>query len=450
MTSSGTRSRNAARPATMSRPWRSATRRPAQPTHLPSTACSPSCRGLGRGSTGPTTSHPTCPGSSRRSRRPKRQTRRPRPSWMPTRCRTGSWAAGSDGSPGAISASRSNGATIGRAPTSATTSSAPTPGPFETTSPFSTRCRPASTSARTGRRPRAVASTVRRAMTTSTTRSWASTSLSATGRRSGPTTSPPHGSPTSRTSRSTRQSGRSIATCSRGSRPVRRRRYAIHTASGSARSSGAMPSGGRSLGDRVRRPCWRSRTHPCPTPPTASTARCGRRRSWPARSPRRDARSAIEASLSHIPPRSRLAECLRDVLDIEARGADWDEAIEAIQRRYGHYSWVHTINNAALIAAGLLWGRGDYAATVGLTVSGGWDTDSNGATAGSVAGVLLGASSLPGHFVEPLHDRVRSALFGFDDSRISDLAARTTRIALHGLSDGVAGGALVGVDPAVG
>ena len=128
----------------------------------------------------------------------------------------------------------------------------------------------------------------------------------------------------------------------------------------------------------------------------------------------------------------------------------WDEAIEAIQRRYGHYSWVHTINNAALIAAGLLWGRGDYAATVGLTVSGGWDTDSNGATAGSVAGVLLGASSLPGHFVEPLDDRVRSALFGFDDSRISDLAARTTRIALHGLSDGVAAGALVGVDQAVG
>ena len=163
-----------------------------------------------------------------------------------------------------------------------------------------------------------------------------------------------------------------------------------------------------------------------------------------------DARSAIEASLAHIPPRSRLAAALRDVLDIEGRGAEWDEAIDAIQRRYGHYSWVHTINNAALIAAGLLWGRGDYAATVGLTVSGGWDTDSNGATAGSVAGVLLGASVLPAHFVEPLNDRVRSALFGFDDSRISDLAARTTRIALHGLSGGVAAGALVGLDAAGG
>ena len=148
-----------------------------------------------------------------------------------------------------------------------------------------------------------------------------------------------------------------------------------------------------------------------------------------------DARAAISSSLAHIPPRSRLAEAIRAVLDLEASGATWDEAIAAIQAGYGHYSWVHTINNAAIIAAGLLWGRDDFAAVVGLTVSGGWDTDSNGATAGSVAGVLLGASALPAHLVGPLKDRVRSALFGFDDSRISDLAARTTRLAMGGLDE---------------
>ena len=78
----------------------------------------------------------------------------------------------------------------------------------------------------------------------------------------------------------------------------------------------------------------------------------------------------------------------------------WEQALERIQGRYGHYSWVHTINNAAAVSAGLLWGDGDYTATVGLTVQAGWDTDSNGATAGSVAGVLLGAAALPGHFIK--------------------------------------------------
>jgi ADP-ribosylglycohydrolase len=163
-----------------------------------------------------------------------------------------------------------------------------------------------------------------------------------------------------------------------------------------------------------------------------------------------DARSAIVTSLAHIPSGSRLAECLRHVLDMEAEGTTWDDAIETIQATYGLYSWVHTINNAAIIAAGLLWGRGDYSATIGLTVSGGWDTDSNGATAGSVAGVMLGASALPGHFVGPLKDRVRSALFGFDNSRISDLAARTTRLAVDGLlSSDIAATSLTGDDAVV-
>lgn len=138
---------------------------------------------------------------------------------------------------------------------------------------------------------------------------------------------------------------------------------------------------------------------------------------------------AFDRSLQYVPPRSRLAEALHDVRAIHRSGATWDDAVAQIQDRYGHYSWVHTINNAAIIAAGLLWGDGDFSATVGLTVAGGWDTDSNGATAGSVAGVVLGAPSLPEHFIAPLQDRTRSALFGFDNSRISDLAARTVALA---------------------
>lgn len=137
---------------------------------------------------------------------------------------------------------------------------------------------------------------------------------------------------------------------------------------------------------------------------------------------------AFAASLDHVPPRSRLAETLRDVQGMRSSGLSWDDAIERIQQSYGHYSWVHTIPNAALIAAGLLWGEDDYAATVGLTVMGGWDTDSNGATAGSVAGVVLGTAGLPARLIDPLHDRTRSALFGFDDSKISDLARRTAAL----------------------
>ncbi|GAA5006900.1 ADP-ribosylglycohydrolase family protein [Actinopolymorpha pittospori] len=140
-------------------------------------------------------------------------------------------------------------------------------------------------------------------------------------------------------------------------------------------------------------------------------------------------REALEVSCAVVPPQSRLTEALRDVLDMHERGLSWEEARAGIGERYGQYSWIHTINNAAVVAAGLLWGDGDFTQTIVLTVLGGLDTDSNGATAGSVAGVLAGAKAIPSHWVDPLEDRLRSALFGFDGSRISELAARTTRLA---------------------
>jgi ADP-ribosylglycohydrolase len=140
-------------------------------------------------------------------------------------------------------------------------------------------------------------------------------------------------------------------------------------------------------------------------------------------------REAFDRSLLSVPPRSRLYEALAAVRDLYDDGLSWDAAVEIIHQRWGHYSWVHTINNAAVIAAALLWGEGEYAATVGIAVQGGWDTDCNAATAGSVLGVLLGAERLPEHFIAPLEDRTRSALFGFDNSQISDLARRTSALA---------------------
>ena len=91
--------------------------------------------------------------------------------------------------------------------------------------------------------------------------------------------------------------------------------------------------------------------------------------------------------------------------------------------RYGGYHWVHTINNAALVALALLYGDGDFSRSICLAVMGGWDTDCNGATVGSIVGTLNGA--VPERWTAPLNNRVRSSLRGFDHSRIDDLARRT-------------------------
>lgn len=145
----------------------------------------------------------------------------------------------------------------------------------------------------------------------------------------------------------------------------------------------------------------------------------------------KDARQALEAALAQIPSQSRLAEALRDAFQMFDQGLDWESARDTVEKRYyGKYSFVHTINNAALVSMALLWGAGNYTNTIGLAVQGGWDTDCNGATAGSVFGILHGTQALPGSWIDPLNDFVHSAVGGYDNSRISDLAERTLHFAL--------------------
>ena len=63
--------------------------------------------------------------------------------------------------------------------------------------------------------------------------------------------------------------------------------------------------------------------------------------------------------------------------------------------------------------------------TITYAVMGGWDTDCNGATVGSILGVLHGAHALPEKWIKPLNNKIRTSLHGFDRSTFSDLAERT-------------------------
>jgi ADP-ribosylglycohydrolase len=144
------------------------------------------------------------------------------------------------------------------------------------------------------------------------------------------------------------------------------------------------------------------------------------------------AREALEAALQEVPASSKLARTVRHTTALYDAGLAWAGTLAELDKELGHLHWIHAVPNAALITAGLLYAEGDFSAAIALTVRGGLDTDSSGATAGSVAGVLCGASAIPPQWTEPLEDRVSSAVFGFDGVKISELAQRTVRLVLHG------------------
>jgi ADP-ribosylglycohydrolase len=145
-----------------------------------------------------------------------------------------------------------------------------------------------------------------------------------------------------------------------------------------------------------------------------------------------DLREALAVAATWIPPHSRLREAVDLVAALHGAGSRWDAAIAEIDRRVAQYPWVHTVNNAAGIAAALLWGDDDLARSVGAVVSLGWDTDSAAATVGSVLGAMHGTAVVPDVLAAPLNDTLRSAIRDYDRSAISVLARRTVALAADG------------------
>ncbi|MCB8943319.1 MAG: ADP-ribosylglycohydrolase family protein [Ardenticatenaceae bacterium] len=142
-----------------------------------------------------------------------------------------------------------------------------------------------------------------------------------------------------------------------------------------------------------------------------------------------DVEAIVRAGLAEIPPQSRLAEAIGDVLVWVEEEVSWEGVWQRIEGKYGRYyktdegtNWVHTIPNACLVALGLLYGKGDFGVSVGTAVMGGWDTDCNGATVGSILGVMLGVEGIPARWAEPLDDKIESSISGYNRLTISGLA----------------------------
>jgi len=151
-----------------------------------------------------------------------------------------------------------------------------------------------------------------------------------------------------------------------------------------------------------------------------------------------DPLQVVQAGLAEIPQRSRLYVEMEQVIEICRKHHFASKAFEAvfddINALLGHYHEVHTNNNAALVVAALLLGQNDFEKVITLAVMGGWDSDCNGATAGSIFGAMFGADSIPSKWKAPLHDTLYSRIFDYHPIAISECARRSLEIARRVLS----------------
>jgi ADP-ribosylglycohydrolase len=142
-----------------------------------------------------------------------------------------------------------------------------------------------------------------------------------------------------------------------------------------------------------------------------------------------DIHACLRTGLTVVPPRSRLFRAVTHAIGLAREHAGFDTVVDRLHATHGAtHHWVHAVPNTALIAAALTHADGDFSGSICRAVSGGWDTDSNGATAGSVAALLAGTpAALPDRWTTPLKNRLASTVADFDGTGFDTLAHLTHR-----------------------
>lgn len=144
----------------------------------------------------------------------------------------------------------------------------------------------------------------------------------------------------------------------------------------------------------------------------------------------KDIDEVIDAGLAVLPPSSQILEACLFAREQGNSDIEYETALDNLYEFVDGMHWVHTINNAALGVLALSRSRGDFSTAITLTVMGGWDTDSIGATVGSICGAMAGASNLDPKWTTPLDDRLVSSIPGCAQLKFSDLAVRTRALAV--------------------
>ena len=143
-----------------------------------------------------------------------------------------------------------------------------------------------------------------------------------------------------------------------------------------------------------------------------------------------DIEDIILAGLGEIPATSRLFESVMSVIDDYRKSVKAEDVFRRIHEEYDEYTgygWCHTISNAMIVTAALLYGEGDYGKSICMAVEACFDTDCNGATVGSVLGMRNGVDSIGEEWTKPVEDTIHTSVFGFSEVKISECVELTIK-----------------------
>lgn len=138
----------------------------------------------------------------------------------------------------------------------------------------------------------------------------------------------------------------------------------------------------------------------------------------------------ILGGLAEIPHTSRLYESILSIINCYHDGIAQKDCFDMIHKKYDEndsHDWCHTISNAMIVAASLLYGEGDFSKSICMAVEACFDTDCNGATVGSIVGMARGEDDIPDHWKTPINDKLHTSIFGVGTVKISECLEKTLK-----------------------
>lgn len=136
----------------------------------------------------------------------------------------------------------------------------------------------------------------------------------------------------------------------------------------------------------------------------------------------------ILGGLSQIPSTSRLYSAVMKILESYKNGASVDDCFNMIHSAYDEHTdhgWCHTISNAMIVTAALLYGEGDFGKTICCAVGMAFDTDCNGATVGSILGMIKGIDGIDEYWKKPINGKIHTSIFGTETIDIEKAVEKT-------------------------
>jgi hypothetical protein len=128
-------------------------------------------------------------------------------------------------------------------------------------------------------------------------------------------------------------------------------------------------------------------------------------------------------ALRYVPQRSRFAEAMTGSIEEVTAATDWMDGYRRVHERFGEYGFCRIVQELGTVVNTLRFAS-DVGNGICLQVMQGNDTDSFGATAGSILGAHMGPGHLESRWWEPFNDEVHTALALFHESSLSKITAR--------------------------